>query len=293
MNPVSRLVFTGCACVGLGFSSAAQSAWLPAAGELSLTPGYTFLTYDTFLVGKVKMAPLKANGASFDQHTGFISAEYGLSENFAADLTVGYTRASTGKFNGFGRTSVDGLADTTFGLRYRLVDEAKAAQAWMPTLALRVGGIIEGTYDLNNASPLNAGDGASGVEIALLLGKEFGDTGFGFFGDLGWRHRAEDVPEDIFGSAGIFQRFAGFTGSFAYRHTQGLSGGDIGGPGFGTAYGFQQVREIAQLIEGGLGYTDAGGRTYQFTVAQKVAGRNTGNKLVLGFAITLPFQLKN
>ena len=285
--------FFSFAALGLTATTAlAQSAWLPAPGELLLTPNYTYFTYDKFLVGKQVVTALKDNGAKWTQHAANLSTEYGISEDFAADLTFGYVRADTGNFAGFGRTSVDGIADTTFGLRYRLVDEHRSESAWVPTLSLRVGGIIEGSYDVTYAAPLNVGNGASGVETSLLFGKQFGDSGFGVFGDLGFRHRAEGVPEDLFGSAGIFQRIGGFSLSFAYRHSQGLSGGDIGGPGFGTTYGFPQTREIAQLVEGGLGYTDQGGRTYQFTVAQKVAGRNTGEKFVLGFAVTFPFQLR-
>ena len=72
----------------------AQSAYLPAAGELNITPGYSFASYDVFRVGTTRVKPLRANNASFDQHAGYLSGEYGLSENFALDVTVGYTRAS-------------------------------------------------------------------------------------------------------------------------------------------------------------------------------------------------------
>lgn len=274
--------------VGTAF---AQSAWLPAEGELLLTPGYTFFTFDKFLVGKQQVTALKDNNARWSQHAGYISTEYGVTPKLAADLTLGYVRADTGDFAGFGRTSTDGLADTSIGLRYQLLKEDESGNAWTPTVAIRVGAIIEGTYKVDYAAPLNVGDGASGFETSLLFGKQIGDSGFGLFGDIGYRWRSQDVPEDIFGSAGVFQRLGGFTLSVAYRHTQGLSGGDIGGPGFGATYGFPQVREISQLVEGGLGFTDKGGRTYQFTVAQKIAGRNTGEKFVLGFAVTLPFQL--
>jgi hypothetical protein len=291
----SAILALGIAAISTTIPALAQSVWLPSAGELVLTPGYVFSTFDTFRVGHQKVTVLRDNNASFDQHNGFVVAEYGIAPDLAADLNIGYVRAGTGDFAGFGRTSVDGLSDTSIGLRYRLLHPE--AGSWVPNLAIRVAGIIEGSYDVAYAAPLNPGDGASGGEASLLFGSQFPSTGFGYFGDFGFRHRSEQVPQDLFGSFGIFQDLskAGLRGvalSLAYRHTQGLSGGDIGGPGFGTLYGFPQVRERLQLVEGGIGYTDAGGRTYQFTVGMKIDGRNTGERTVYGFSVSFPLRLK-
>jgi hypothetical protein len=49
------------------------------------------------------------------------------------------------------------------------------------------------------------------------------------------------------------------------------------------------LKEINQLFEGAVGYTDTGGRHYQFTIAMSLDGRNTGDKLIYGFSIGLPF----
>ena len=284
------------AAASAGCPAWAQSAWLPSEGELVLTPGYVFSTFDAFRVGDQKVTVLRDNNASFDQHNAFVVAEYGITPDLAADLNIGYVRAGTGDFAGFGRTSVDGLSDTSIGLRYRLLQPSESG-SWVPNLAIRVAGIVEGSYDVAYAAPLNPGDGASGGEVSLLFGHQYSSIGFGYFGDFGFRHRAERVPQDLFGSFGIFQDLSvtglrGVTLSLAYRHTQGLSGGDIGGPGFGTIYGFPQVRERLQLVEGGLGYTDAGGRTYQFTVGMKIDGRNTGERTVYGFSVSFPLRLR-
>src|SRR6266404_4585118 len=124
--------------IGVFLASAAlcfgQSAWLPATH-------------------KVKTPP---NGKSLDQYTGYVSLEYGIFENLAADATMGYTATSTDAFGG--NASDEGLSDTMLGLRYRLIDENNAPCRWAPTLAIRAGAVIAGSYDSNK--PFSAGDGA-------------------------------------------------------------------------------------------------------------------------------------
>ena len=275
-----------------GIAACAQSVWLPPPGQFVVTPAFAFSTFDEYWAGRTRVDPLQANDEHLDQYTGYLTLEYGILPNLAADVTVGYTATSSTET--LGNESDDGLADTFFGVRYRVVREQGVA----PSVAVRVGGIIAGTYDEN--TPFSAGDGAHGFEASVLLGKRFGTSGFGAYGDIGYRVRESPVPDDLFGSVGLFKEFPNvflqsdaFTASFGYRHVQGLSGLDIMGSGFapalGPSHGFPALREINQLIEGAVGYTDVGGRQYQFTVAKSVDGRNTGDKLVFVFAISLPF----
>jgi hypothetical protein len=298
-----------------GVSAQAQySAWLPEERQFIATPGFTYSTFDEFWMGDKKVknpgvpapgpkpppekrlsrpkgvtppppsaAPLVKDGESLDQYTGYISLEYGILRDLAADVTVGYTRTETDAFV-LGGDSDDGLADTLIGLRYRVVNE-RDHDAWVPSVALRVGGIIPGTYDEN--FPFSAGDGAAGVEGSLLLAKEI-CPGFGVFGDIGYRFREDDVPDDVFGSAGIYAGYRGFNGTVAYRHVQGTSGPDIGDPGFGTRFGFPEVKEISQNIEFGLGYTD-GERHYQVFYARTLDGRNTGERNIFGVSVSFVF----
>src|SRR4030095_12695673 len=261
-------------------TSLGQSAWLPLPHEFKVTPGFSFSTFDEFWVKDTKISN-PPNGKSLNQYTPYLSLEFGILRNLAVDATVGYSITDT---DAFGGDSDDGLADTSIGLRYRLIDENNARYNWLPTLTLRAGGIIAGTYDEN--FPFSAGDGANGLEGSLLFGKAIGQSGFGLYGDIGYRFRENPVPDDIFGTAGIYQQVGPVTLTFGYRHVQGLSGLDIGGPGFdpaaGDSPGFPAVREINQIVEGGVTFTDRGGRSYQFTVGGNVDGKNTGDKLILG-----------
>ena len=265
----------------------AQSVWLPEKGQLVVTPGYTYQFFDEYLAGKTKMRL----PADIVQQTAYIGLEYGFTPKFAADVTLGYTRVDFDP-PGAGHFKRDGLDDTRLGLRYRFIDEDAGGRKCVPSVGLRLGGIIAGSYPIpTSLPPLNPGDGANGFETSLQLGKTFGETGFGAYADIGYRWRDHDVPEDLFGGGGVFKHLGPVTLNLGYRHIRGLSGGDIGGPGFGTSYGFPQVKEINELIEGGIAYTDKGGRSYQFSIAQKIDGRNTGDQLIFGVSISIPIGL--
>ena len=271
---MKHLAFTLGGAILVATSASAQfSAWLPAAGETILTPSYSFSTFDEFWAGGTKVELPD----DMRQHTWAFTVEYGITELLAADATIGYTWVDAPAFD----DEDDGLADTTFGLRYKIMDQDPDGFPLWPTAAIRVGGIIEGTYDEN--FPFSAGDGATGVEASLLLAKQICPN-FGLFGDIGYRYRNHDVPEDIFGSVGAYATYYGFTLSAAYRHVQGLDGDDIGDPGFR----FPEVREINRNFEAGLGYRDPGGRYYQVFYARTIGGINTGEKDIFGVSASIP-----
>jgi hypothetical protein len=265
-----------------GLSAHAQlSAWPPNEQQFVVTPGFVYSTFDKFWVGDTRVDN-PPNKKSLDQYITFLSLEYGILPDLAADVTVGYTWTETKAFGATGTRDDRGLADTYLGLRYRIWDERKHDGCLLPTLAVRVGGIIAGTYDEN--FPFSAGDGANGLEGSLLLAREI-CPGFGGFGEVGYRFRDDDVPNDFFASGGFYAGYAGFNATVAYRHVRGMSGKDIGDPGFT----FPELKEITHNVEFGLGYTDAGERHYQVFYARTIDGRNTGQKDIVGFSASFPF----
>jgi len=262
----------------------AQTAWLPQAGEGTLTPSYTYSFYDTFRLGTAK-TDLPAD---IVQQTETLNFELGLTDRVALDVTVGYTGTS---FKPPGaKFTRRGWDDSRIGLRYQILSESADA----PAIAVRVGAILAGNYDIENTlPPINPGEKASGAEVSLAFGKTFGESGLGAYSDLGYRNRSRGVPDDFFGSAGLFKHFGASTVNFGFQHTQGLSGGDIGGPGFGTSYGFPQVKETLSFVEGGYTFTDRAGRSYQLLAARKIGrGRNTGDSTVFGFSVGIPINAK-
>jgi hypothetical protein len=114
--------------------------------------------------------------------------------------------------------------------------------------------------------------------------------------------RNNSVPDEYHGSVGIFKQLGGLlfaedavTISAGYRHVENHTGLDIGGPGFnpagGDSNGFPALEEVNQLFEGAVGYTDVGGRHYQASFTKSIDGRNTGDKFIFGFSVSLPFHL--
>ena len=277
LSVVASLVFATCAH--------GQNVWLPGAGEWIIAPGYTHQFFDEFWLGKQKTdLPAK-----IVQQTGYIASEYGITAKLALDGAIGYTRVS---FDPPGASfHRAGLDDSRIGLRYRVLEENQNQHRGVPAVALRVGAIIAGDYDVpSTLPPLNPGDKASGGEVSLMIGKHLTPGGLGVYSEVGYRNRNHGVPDDLAGTVGLFQHWHSVTFTGAYRHEQGLSGPDILGPGFGTTYGFPQVKEISRSIEGAISFTDPGGRSYQITVAKTLSGRNTGDKWIFGFNASFPLR---
>ena len=263
------------------------SAYTPQRNQLFATVAYQFQRYDQFWVGDTEIDLSLATGYDVQyQHSTYLTLEYGILDDLALDVTFGYSWTEFHDGPGPDLTD-DGWTDTTFGVRYRVLDERDFTCPFVPTLTLRVGGIVAGTYDPE--FPFSSGDGADGIETSALLAKQL-CPGLGLYGEIGYRWRDEDVPDDLFGAAGLAVTWIErLTLSVGYRHTEGQGGPDIGGPGFGVDYGFPQVKEVDQRIEASLGYTDGGGRNYAFYFAQTLDGRNTGEKSIFGISISIPF----
>jgi hypothetical protein len=282
MNALKKLVastvvgISGTAAFVSGF---AQSAWLPAEGKFQVTPSYVYQSFRNIWTGGSHEMRLSDDVI---QHTASVSLEYGLSESFAFDTSLGYSRVDSKAF-GPSVLNDDGLTDTRIGLRYRLVDERLSKLEWAPTLTLRAGGIVRGTYEAG--PPFAPGDGANGGEISLLAAKAFGASGFGLYGEAGYRVRSHPVPDDFFASFGVYQTLGSFTVHTAFQNTQSLSGMNIGDPGFT----FPATKEISRMIEVGIGYTDSGRRYYQIFGAVSVDGRNTGDRRILGVSASFGF----
>lgn len=254
---------------------AQQSVWLPSPGHVLVSPVFVRQSFRDIWMGS---QPMRL-GDGVAQLTGAVSAEVGVARNVAVDMTVGYSRVSSSAFDG--PNSDAGFVDTQFGIRRQFYKGSRRR----PAMAVRVGGIVRGNYTANY--PFSAGDGGSGVETSILTGHSFGESGFGAYGDIGYRIRNRGIPADIFGTAGIHKTFRPATLSFAYHHGRGLRGSDIGDPGFR----FPGLREIHHTLEGGLGFSGPGRHTYQVFVARTVHGRNTGDKIVAGIAAQFDFRI--
>lgn len=268
--------------LALGASAQAQTAWLPEVHKGSVTTAFSYSNYEKFRVGNTRLK--SPTGDSVDHYSVLASVEFGLASNLALDISSGYTWVRDDAFTG---TRDSGIDDSRIGLRLGITRD----EGLMPAIAVRVGAIIAGNYD--DGAIYSIGDGANGVEASVLFAKTLG-AGFALVGDIGFRWRDKDVPDDFFFSAGVMKSFALSGGDSinlyaGYRDTAGQSGPDIGAPGFGTAFGFPQVKERQQGVDFSLGYTDRGGRTYTAGYSTVVDGRNTPEREVLSLSFSVPF----
>jgi len=281
ISSVFHSTFTAAVVLATLHSASAQNVWLVEPGTLAVTPNFTHQSFDEFYAGTVKMA-LPADIA---QRTTALRFDYGLAPRFALDASLGYT---TVKFSPPGASfKRSGRDDAQLGLTYALLSE----NAEIPAITVRIGAIFAGNYGIpTTLPPINPGDGASGFETSLAAGKSLGE-GFSIYGEMGYRNRNHSVPDDFFGSLGVAKQWGSVGANVGYRRIQGLSGGDIGGPGFGTRFGFSGVKEVAQFYEGGIGFADSGGRSYQIGAAKSFGKvRNTGSATVYTVSIGLPFN---
>lgn len=265
---------------------AQYSAYLPDPHQLLVTPGYSYQTFDHFWAGRTKMALTDLGlGGHLEQHTFQASLEYGIASRFAVDATLGYV---TTRFPARNQT---GLTDTGLGVRYAIYQEFQS-ESWLPSLTLRVGGIVQGSYRImTGLPPTHPGDGASGFETSLLFGRRLGSSGLALYGDIGYRNRSEGVPDDVFGTAGLqYSPLEWLSVHAAYRHEQSLSGIDILSSSF--TGNWQVVKEINRVAEFGATFTDSRGRTYTLFGAFNLSSRNTGDKTIVGIFVSLPFKLK-
>ncbi|MBI3850784.1 MAG: hypothetical protein HY298_11000 [Verrucomicrobia bacterium] len=262
-----------------------RAIWLPEPGEFVVTPWYVYSRFTHYWKGNTRV---NMGQYDFELNDGTMNLEYGASRDVALDLTVGYTSAATRVFDpNHQPDTTEGLMDTTFGARYRCVNEREVECPAAPTVTLRLGGILEGTYDRNY--PFAPGKGASGIEPSLMLSKAVGPWGTGVYGDFAWRCFNRGAPQEILGFAGVYQTIKSVTMNFGYRNQESLWGRDVTVNGFVVDYS-PRVRERNEMLEGGVGVTDKEGRRYQFYVSANWAGRNTGDKMTYGLFISFPFK---
>src|SRR5262249_43593831 len=158
------------------------SPWLPGSGKASVNLTYVEESFTSYWHGRTQRTfPQPPSPATvIDQHTGYASFEYGLSNKLALDLLTDYTEPV------YGAESLQRLADNQVGLREQLYNGERSV------LTLRGAANIGGTYDLTTKSRFSPGDKASGGQGSLLYGAALGRH-FHLYGEGGYRYR-ENIP---------------------------------------------------------------------------------------------------
>jgi len=170
----------------LSFSTVAYSEgspWLPADATTTVGINVTSGSSSDFFIGDTSTDLFADLEATFV----WLNASYGYDDIWAFDLRTGFARA---QFETNLEEQSD-VADTSFGVSYQIINEFEADNG-LPTVAGRIAYTFGGSYDINIIDAI--GDGASGFDASLLVGKSL-NSQFSVFGDLTYRQRDSDVAD--------------------------------------------------------------------------------------------------
>jgi len=275
----------------------AQWANLPDCGQLVVGAFYDESeAYHIWARNDQRDVTWHANGERYgiDINQGYITLQYGITRKWAADLAVGYTTAGWRYFANSSTTgepqSTSGLMDTALGVRYQVIDEAQAQSKWLPTLTLRAGAVLPGTYSQD--FPFAPGTRSAAVEPEILVRKHFGWRGLGFYSDGLFRWNRTTANDQYIVCAGLFQQIKNWELQAGYRHLGTISGEDIVlGPDRFIHYPVA-VRENSDAIEAGFSYTTSR-RRWQFGFYSRTVldGANSDGKFWFGGYLNIPFSL--
>jgi hypothetical protein len=263
------------------------SAWLPEPETGTVSLSYVFQTSDEFYRADRKVST-PGGGEAIVQHTDWLNLNYALEDDLAFDLQVGYAMSEFMTGPGIPTTdeSFSGLADVNLGLTWRIVDEL-ISEYNLPSIALRVGAILAGHYETGYINSL--GDGGSGKEASLIVGKVFADK-IALSGEFGYRQRNHNIPDDAFINLSASYFFnSKLSASLEYKWNDARSGLDIGGPGFSPAK-FPELEEDYQAVGLGLFYTVTDELNLGLVLATVVDGRNTNDTDAIGLTMGYAFE---
>ena len=97
--------------LALAASTLAQSAWLPAKNTIVVSTTISHQQFTRYWAGPAE----KSFNSPINQNVVIVTAETGISDSFAADLTVGYAANKTSAIGVERKDS--GLTDSSAGIR--------------------------------------------------------------------------------------------------------------------------------------------------------------------------------
>ena len=278
---VSRLLLlTISLCTGA--AAADGSPWLPEPQS-----GYVSMSLVHQSAGEFYRADQKRptpGSGDLSQGTVWLNAAYALADGWSVDVQAGWAKSDfvIGPGIPTDSASFSGVTDANVGITRRLLDEATGP---VPSLAIRVGGIAAGNYRTGQINSL--GDGGNGYEVSAIVGKFLGDS-LGFTGEVGYRHRDNDIPAENFANfSGLWLMNNVVTLGVDYRLVDSQAGLDIGAPGF-TPSKFPLLEEDYRSLGVRLFFNLRNTGVNAFH-ARILDGRNTAASRVFGVAISRSF----
>lgn len=253
------------------------SPWLPPEESISLGLSVTNQVSDRFFIA----ADSTSLGGDLEGRFVWLDGKYGLTDYWALDARVGYAETTF-------ETNLDSqqdFANTTIGVTYQWLNEYELDDG-TPTVATRLALVIAGDYETEIIDAI--GDGASGLDLNLLVGRELSSL-FSASADLGFRTRNNDVPDS-------------FTYMFALQYSGlprvGLqlalagvrSDGDvdIGDPGFGVDQ-FPRTDRDSNWVLAGANFSIGNGIGFGLSYASVTSGRNIPDSDIASISVNYAF----
>lgn len=275
----NTLSSVACAAFLLVFSSSLSHGayYMLHQGEFATSFSLTHTTFDEFWAGDVKQ-PGVPGGGDIDRLSYRVYVDYGLSDTFKADFSVGYADVDANL------GSQDDFTDVFLGMSWQFIEETSS----MPDIMLRLGATIQGSYDVGQLSA--PGDGASGFDLSTTLGKTLTDWGLRGEFALGYSFKSEEVPDNFwYKLKGIVPVGNGFSLDGGYSYFTGIDGIDIGGPGFTGLGDLPLVEEEAHILEVGLAFDSGDFGYYRLVYSEVIDGRNIGVEQTVGLSASFAF----
>jgi hypothetical protein len=237
----------------------------------------------------------KGEHYGIDITQGWLTFQYGLTERWSADLSVGYTTVGWRYFSNFSPNgspqSTAGLMDTALGVRYQLFKEDLTNKSWIPTLTFRAGGVLPGSFD--QYFPFAPGTRSAAIEAEILGRKHFGWPGFGVYFDAMFRYNETSANDEYIVAIGFFQKIKQWDIDAGWRHLGSVNGQSIQ---FDPATRFidypRSIRENNDTFDAGFSYTTTK-RHLRFGFFSRTVfdGTNTDKKFALGGFMEIPFNV--
>ena len=254
--------------------------------------------YHIWAANKYQNVTVKSGGESYgiDINQGYLALQYGITKKWAADLNIGCTSLGWRKFDeNESAQSTVGLMDWSFGVRYQVYNELlQSNMPWMPTLTLRAGAVLPGSY--NQHFVYAPGLRSAAIEPEVLMRKHFGWPGLGAYGDALYRWNRTTGNDQYIVAIGVFQQIKGWELDAGYRHLQTLSGGDIiYDPNDPASIVYpRDARENSDAFEAGFSYTTSKRHIrYGFHSRTVFDGNNSDRKFWVGGSVDIPIGGKH
>ncbi len=255
----------------------AASPWLAAPQSFSASLSQISQSDDEYWRGRDKTT-LKGGKLSLD--TTWLNLSYGISDNLSTDLRVGYAQSD---YKPLG--SENGRTDSLIGVNWRFKDEY--IHKGIPSIALRLAATVAGDYETDQVNSI--GDGASGVESSLLLGKILSPS-IALAGEGGYRFRNNDVPNEMFiNLASYFKIVQGLNVNVAYHVIESFGEVDISDADFLPKRNFSTLAESRQTAILGISYQFLKKFNVAANYAKVVKGRNTSKTDIFGLTLSAAF----